>query len=109
MNMVYESLRTLLRNKELEIKKLEKEIEALRIVLPIVAEAGEAAADAISLMEPVRSAADPMKVKAPTAGPDFDNVMAQVKATQPSSAQPPQNRPSSIADGLPGKSRTSWP
>jgi hypothetical protein len=36
MNSVYESLRALLRNKELEIKRLEKEIEALRIVLPIV-------------------------------------------------------------------------
>jgi len=109
MNMVYESLRTLLRNKELEIKKLEKEIEALRIVLPIVAEAGEAGVEAITMTEPPRPAAEPVKLKPQSASPDFDSVMAQVKASQPSPVSPPQSRPSPLADGLPSKPRTSWP
>ena len=111
MNTVYDALRSLLRAKELEIKKLEKEIEALRVVLPIVAEAGEAGVEAVHTPEPSRNAPEPIKPKASPAmaGPDFDSVMAQVKATQPSPVQPPQNRPAPLADIAPPKPRTSWP
>lgn len=110
MNTVYESLRTLLRNKELEIKKLEKEIEALRIVLPIVAEAGETAPDAMPTFESPRPTGDVAKAKGPIPGPDFDNMMAQVKSVQPagnSTAQPP--RPTAVPDNVGPKTRTSWP
>ena len=111
MNTVYESLRTLLRSKELEIKKLEKEIEALRVVLPIVAEAAEHGVEATPITEAPRLAPEPPKVKAAAAisGPDFDSVMAQVKATQPSPVPPPQNRPAPLTEAVPPKPRTSWP
>jgi len=107
MNTVYEALRALLRNKELEIKKLEKEIEALRVVLPIVAEAGESGIDAGPTFDAPRAAAETVKPK-PLSGPDFDSVMAQVKSTQPSPVPPPQVRPTSLPD-VPPKPRTSWP
>jgi hypothetical protein len=110
MNTVYESLRTLLRNKELEIKKLEKEIEALRIVLPIVAEAGEAGVEAGPTFESPRPVAEISKPKQPLAGPDFDNMMAQVKAAQPPAGPPAsQQRPTAVPDNVPPKPRTSWP
>ena len=109
MNTVYEALRNLLRAKELEIKRLEKEIEALRVVLPIVAEAGEAGVEGMPNSEPPRIISEPIKPKAAIAGPDFDSVMAQVKTGQPSPVPPPQNRPAPIADVVPPKPRTSWP
>lgn len=110
MNTVYDALRSLLRSKELDIKRLEKEIEALRVVLPIVAEAGEAAVDSVTNTESPRLTPDPPKPKvAAIAGPDFDAVMAQVKSIQPSPVQPPQNRPSPLPDLIPPKPRTSWP
>jgi hypothetical protein len=110
MNTVYEALRTLLRNKELEIKKLEKEIEALRIVLPIVAEAGEAGVEAIPTFDSPRPTVDAAKTKAPIPGPDFDNMMAQVKAAQAStSPAPAQSRPNQQPDNSPPKPRASWP
>ncbi len=111
MNTVYEALRSLLRAKELEIKKLEKEIDALRVVLPIVAEAGEAGVEAMPVSEPPRSVTEPPKPKAPVAvaGPDFDAVMAQVKSIQPSPVSAPQNRPAPLPDAIPPKTRTSWP
>jgi len=110
MNSVYESLRTLLRNKELEIKKLEKEIEALRIVLPIVAEASESGADSGPTFESPRPVTEINKGKSAMAGPDFENVMAQVKATSQSSA--PAAAPSrspSVTETVASKPRTSWP
>jgi hypothetical protein len=110
MNTVYEALRTLLRNKELEIKKLEKEIEALRIVLPIVAEAGEAGVEALPTFDSPRPVADSAKTKSPIQGPDFDNMMAQVKAAQASG--PPSattSRPNQPAENAPPKPRASWP
>jgi hypothetical protein len=109
MNTVYESLRSLLRNKELEIKKLEKEIEALRVVLPIVAEAGEAGAEAGPSFDSPRAAADNPKPKMSLAGPDFDSVMAQVKASQVAAATSAQARPAPIPESVPPKPRTSWP
>ncbi len=111
MNTVYEALRSLLRSKELEIKRLEKEIEALRVVLPIVAEASESGVEAVPGTESPRLVPDPSRPKAvpAVAGPDFDAVMAQVKATQPSPVPPPQNRPSPLPDLVPPKPRTSWP
>jgi hypothetical protein len=109
MNTVYESLRTLLRNKELEIKKLEKEIEALRVVLPIVAEAGETGAENGPTFESPRTGADVSKPKMSIAGPDFDSVMAQVKASQVSAAASAQARPAPIPESVPPKPRTSWP
>jgi hypothetical protein len=109
MNTVYESLRTLLRNKEQEIKKLEKEIEALRVVLPIVAEAAESGVDAGPTFESPRAAVEMGKPKMALAGPDFDSVMAQVKATQAGSATSAQARPAPIPESVPPKPRTSWP
>lgn len=110
MNTVYEALRTLLRNKELETKKLEKEIEALRIVLPIVAEAGEAGVEVLPTFDSPRPVAESAKAKPPIAGPDFDNMMAQVKAAQAttSAAQPP-SRPTQQAENPAPKPRASWP
>jgi hypothetical protein len=95
MNSTYESLRALLRNKELEIKKLEKEIEALRIVLPIVAEAGDAALES---MPNFTSASDSGKMKA-AAGPEF---------TAQAGGPPSPPRPSTPAETS-AKPRTSWP
>jgi hypothetical protein len=109
MNTVYESLRTLLRNKELEIKKLEKEIEALRVVLPIVAEAGEAGAETGPTFESPRATSEAPKSKMSITGPDFDSVMAQVKASQVSAATSAQARPAPIPESVPPKPRTSWP
>lgn len=110
MNTVYEALRSLLRSKELEIKKLEKEIEALRVVLPIVAEAGEPASEPTPNAEPPRMTAESKPKPAPVlSGPDFDAVMAQVKSTQPSPVPPLQNRPTPMPDVIPPKPRTSWP
>ena len=109
MNSVYEALRTLLRNKELEIKKLEKEIEALRIVLPIVAEAGDAGVEALPTFDSPRPVAENTKSKPTIPGPDFDNMMAQVKAAQAtnSAASP---RPAASPDpAVAGKPRASWP
>lgn len=108
MNTVYEALRTLLRNKELEIKKLEKEIEALRIVLPIVAEAGDSVDPSmLPSFDAPRPAAEAGKNKAPLAGPDFENVMAQVKAVAPATPAAPARSP--IPEPVPAKPRTSWP
>ena len=109
MNTVYESLRTLLRNKEQEIKKLEKEIEALRVVLPIVAEAAESGVDVTPTFDSPRVAAELAKPKMTLSGPDFDSVMAQVKATQVSAATSAQARPAPIPESVPPKPRTSWP
>ncbi|HUN88078.1 MAG TPA: hypothetical protein VMU28_04780 [Terriglobales bacterium] len=109
MNTVYESLRTLLRNKELEIKKLEKEIEALRIVLPIVAEAGDSVdANAVAGLEAPRSLPEAAKPKPALSGADFDNVMAQVKSVAPAAATAAPAR-TPIPDQIPAKARTSWP
>jgi len=109
MNTVYEALRTLLRNKELEIKKLEKEIEALRIVLPIVAEAGESGVDGPTFDSPRSAAADPNKPKQSIPGPDFDNMMAQVKAAQAPSGPSSSPRPTAAPEIVPNKPRASWP
>jgi len=109
MNSVYESLRTLLRNKELEIKKLEKEIEALRIVLPIVAEAGESSVDAGPTFESPRPVTDASKPKPTISGPDFDSVMAQVKAAQATAGPPPAPRQAPVPENAASKPRTSWP
>ncbi|HVZ17046.1 MAG TPA: hypothetical protein VG897_08010 [Terriglobales bacterium] len=110
MNTVYEALRTLLRNKELEIKKLEKEIEALRIVLPIVAEAGEAGVETLPTFDSPRPVTESSTGKSQIPGPDFDKMMAQVKAVQSSPA--PQASPRSNAAPepiVPSKPRASWP
>ena len=110
MNTVYEALRTLLRTKELEIKKLEKEIEALRIVLPIVAEAGEAGVEAIPTFDSPRPVVEGSKPKASIPGPDFDNMMAQVKASQSTIAPATQPRSNpSPEPATPPKPRASWP
>ena len=106
MNSVYESLRALLRNKELEIKKLEKEIEALRIVLPIVAEAGEISENGPTFEAPRGNPSDP-KSKPLTAS-DFENVMAQVKPAQAPAVSQSPRQPATVS-GDPAKARTTWP
>jgi hypothetical protein len=95
MNSTYESLRALLRNKELEIKKLEKEIEALRIVLPIVAEAGDGALEGVPNFA---AASDSAKMKAAT-GPEF--------SAQAGGPPSPPRPPAPAETGA--KPRTSWP
>ncbi len=109
MNTVYEALRSLLHDKEQQIKKLEKEVEAIRVVLPIVAEAGESGRETAPVFESPRVPVEAARPKSPLSGPDFDTVMAQVKATQPSPVAAPQPRPTPIMDGVPPKPRTSWP
>jgi hypothetical protein len=99
MNSVYDSLRALLRSKELEIKKLEKEIEALRIVLPIVAEANGIDAEAASHVAKFASEAAG-KGKAFTAS-DFETVGAPA-----SGSSAPVNIP---GPDLTPKPRTNWP
>lgn len=94
MNSVYESLRALLRTKEGEIKRLEKEIEALRVVLPIVAEAGEGS------LEVVPETGKPKIFP----GPDFNSVLSQAKAPQPIA-----ERATGTGEINPNKPRTSWP
>lgn len=115
MNSVYESLRALLRHKELEIKKLEKEIEALRIVLPIVAEAGLAPADAEQPAGASKSATDPNRTvttmpspknfaQSPTT-PDFDSLIAQATAASAGGTPTPNIPPPDLTP----KPRTNWP
>jgi hypothetical protein len=94
MNSVYESLRALLRQKELEIKKLEKEIEALRIVLPIVAEAGTISPEA------GKNGANPDAVK-PYTATELQNVIAQAASSSSTGNIP--------APDLTPKPRTTWP
>ncbi len=113
MNSVYESLRALLRQKELEIKKLEKEIEALRIVLPIVAEAGPIALEgeaATAVAATVaKFAAEPNKTKSytpPAHSAEFDNIMAQAASAAASGTTTTPNIP---APDLTPKPRTNWP
>ncbi len=102
MNSVYESLRALLRTKELEIKKLEKEIEALRVVLPIVAEAGPNVGDSEAVSQIAKFANEAgNKPKAFTPS-DFEPI------AQPAAAgsTAPVNIP---APDLTPKPRTNWP
>jgi hypothetical protein len=98
MNSVYESLRALLRSKELEIKKLEKEIEALRIVLPIVAEANGVDAETASHVAKFASEAAG-KSKAFTAS-DFETVTTSAGGAAPVNIPAPDLTP---------KPRTNWP
>ena len=102
MNSVYESLRALLRSKELEIKKLEKEIEALRIVLPIVAEAGPNISDSEATSDVAKFAAEAGNNK-PFAVKDLERALAQATGT---SSSAPANIP---APDLTPKPRTNWP
>ncbi len=102
MNSVYESLRALLRSKELEIKKLEKEIEALRIVLPIVAEAGPNVGDSEAASHVAKFASEAVSKTKPFAVSDPDHVAA---ATGTNSSVP-ANIP---APDLTPKPRTNWP
>ncbi|HXZ79009.1 MAG TPA: hypothetical protein VEG30_03705 [Terriglobales bacterium] len=96
MKTVYEALREVLRIKELEIKRLEKEIEALRVVLPIVADIkqplDEEAFRNPSNGQPVL---DPSKPFNPA---DLNTVFAQASGGS--------NPGSQIA---PEKKRSSWP
>jgi len=109
MNSVYEGLRSLLRNKEMEIKKLEKEIEALRIVLPIVADAGDMPGEAGPTFDLPRPMAEPSKPKSP-APPDFDQVLAQAKSAQaPGNSTGPRPATQGVGPESASKSRTSWP
>lgn len=95
MNSVYESLRALLRSKELEIKKLEKEIEALRIVLPIVAEAGTVNPDAS------KNGSQTEQVK-PYTPAELQSAMAQAVTASGQERNIP-------APDLTPKPRTTWP
>ncbi len=101
MKTVYEALRDLLRTKELEIKRLEKEIEALRIVLPIVADSKEQVdAEEFRPKQPfvVEGASTP---KAPGyVSPELEAVLAKT---------PTPNQPAANAAGDGAKHRTSWP
>ncbi len=103
MNSVYESLRALLRSKELEIKKLEKEIEALRIVLPIVAEAGPNVGDSDATSDVAKFAAEAGNSNKPFAVKDLERALAQATGT---SSSTPANIP---APDLTPKPRTNWP
>jgi hypothetical protein len=102
MNSVYESLRALLRAKELEIKKLEKEIEALRIVLPIVAEAGPNVLDSEAASHVAKFASEGASKSKPFAVNDLEHAMAQTGT----SSSAPANIP---APDLTPKPRTNWP
>lgn len=102
MNSVYDSLRALLRHKELEIKRLEKEIEALRIVLPIVQEAGPAVLDEAAAAAE-KTGSENGKGRPFVASPDLNSVMAQVKSQTASSERP------APATEISSKNRTSWP
>jgi hypothetical protein len=101
MKTVYEALRDLLRGKELEIKRLEKEIEALRIVLPIVADSKETVdSEEFRSKQPfvVEGAATP---KAPGyVSPELEAVLSKTSTSNQSAAN-------SAAEGA--KHRTSWP
>lgn len=101
MKTVYEALRDLLRSKELEIKRLEKEIEALRIVLPIVADSKEQVdGDEFRSKQPfvVEGASTP---KAPGyVSPELEAVLAKT---------PTANQPAASAAADGAKHRTSWP
>jgi hypothetical protein len=104
MNSVYDSLRALLRAKELEIKKLEKEIEALRIVLPIVAEAGTNVGDSEAASHVAKFASEAVAKTKPFAINDLEHAMAQT-GTAPSGGSS-VNIP---APDLTPKPRTNWP
>jgi hypothetical protein len=105
MNSVYESLRALLRAKELEIKKLEKEIEALRIVLPIVAEAnpGSVEAEPATSTKFTADAGGKSKPFATGSNGDIESVLAQAISGPAGSDR---NIP---APDLTPKSRSNWP
>ena len=103
MNSVYESLRALLRSKELEIKRLEKEIEALRIVLPIVAVAGPNVGDSEAANHVAKFASEAVSKAKPFAVSDPDHTMAAATGTNSSV---PTNIP---APDLTPKPRTNWP
>jgi hypothetical protein len=102
MNSVYDSLRALLRTKELEIKKLEKEIEALRIVLPIVAEAGPNVGDSEAANHVAKFASEAVAKSKPFAVNDLDHAMAQTGTAPGGSGNIP-------APDLTPKPRTNWP
>jgi hypothetical protein len=104
MNSVYDSLRALLRAKELEIKKLEKEIEALRIVLPIVAEAGPNVGDSEAASHVAKFASEAVSKSKPFAVNDLEHAMAQT-GTAPAGGSS-VNIP---APDLTPKPRTNWP
>jgi hypothetical protein len=104
MNSVYESLRALLRAKELEIKKLEKEIEALRIVLPIVAEAGTNISDSEAASHVAKFASEAVSKTKPFAVNDLDHPIAQTAAAAAGGSS--VNIP---APDLTPKPRTNWP
>jgi len=104
MNSVYESLRALLRSKELEIKKLEKEIEALRIVLPIVAEAGPNVGDSEVASTVSKFTSEAVSKTKPFAISDPEHSLAQAATGTTSSV--PTNIP---APDLTPKPRTNWP
>jgi len=103
MNSVYESLRALLRAKELEIKKLEKEIEALRIVLPIVAEAGTNGVDSETEKHVAKFAAEASGGGKPFTTSDLEPV---APAAGPKAGSGSMNIP---APDLTPKPRTNWP
>ena len=104
MNSVYESLRALLRAKELEIKKLEKEIEALRIVLPIVAEAGTSMTDSEAASHVAKFASEAVSKTKPFAVTDLEHPLTQSAAA--SNGSTPVSIP---APDLTPKPRTNWP
>jgi hypothetical protein len=101
MNSVYESLRALLRAKEMEIKKLEKEIEALRIVLPIVAEAGTNGVDSEAEKHVTKFAAEASGNGKPFTTGDFEPAATAAGAKTGSVNIP--------APDLTPKPRTNWP
>ncbi|HMK31571.1 MAG TPA: hypothetical protein VK473_17945 [Terriglobales bacterium] len=94
MKTVYEALREVLRIKELEIKRLEKEIEALRVVLPIVADIKQPLDDEAFRNPNGQPVLDPSKPFNPA---DLNTVFAQASG---GSNPGPQ-----IAE----KKRSSWP
>ncbi len=103
MNSVYESLRALLRSKELQIKKLEKEIEALRVVMPIVAaESGQPVPEGEATAAAARPGVEGVTKSKPF-GSDFENVLTQA-AMSPTGTD--RNIP---APDLTPKPRSNWP
>jgi hypothetical protein len=104
MNSIYEALRALLRSKELEIKKLEKEIEALRIVLPIVADANQNALETDPSKVPANGSKPGDAKGKPYMGTEIESVLAQV--TNSPSGGP--ERPAGASD-TGSKPRSTWP
>ncbi len=97
MKTLYDALREVLQSKEQEIKRLEKEIDALRVVLPIVAETKQSVLEDI-YGSGVGSVGESSKAQ-PFTPAELNAVFAQATSGSGRSNQPqPETKP-----------KASWP